>query len=264
MKSIFPYIVVGVIALGAGTGLGWVLSSAGEGRQAEAGVAAGPGVAANAADTTELEALRIQVAAYRKDLERRQEEIDALMAQLARVEQESSELAGEVDQLNREWLFSYGSTREAGKFVGSLMSDALAMRDMDPDDPEMLVMARDMFLKFASLGPILQEMQNLDDNPQEFAAFRASMLGEAIGLDEAGQRRVEGIVERYKGQALELERGSEERLALNELAAEEIRAGLDEEQAALLEGIPGTRMGMLNDLLETPSLDPQQWRERQR
>ena len=144
------------------------------------------------------------------------------------------------------------------------MKDGLGMRNLDPNDPEAATKMRDMFLKFASLGPILQEMQKIDDKPKEFADFRAAVLGEALGLDDAGRERVSGIVERYKAQALALPEDSEQRLALSQQALDEIRSGLSEDQQGLLEAIPGTRMGGMSDLLETPSLDPEKWRERMR
>lgn len=192
------------------------------------------------------------------ELARRDAEIEALRAALKTVETKYEALASEVDQLNREWVFSYGSTVEAGKFVGELLRDSLAMRQMDRDDPERVALATGIFLKFSSLGPILQEMQNLDDKPGEFAEFRAAILGEAIGLDPATQERVQQVIANYKARALQLESG-DARAALNAEASSVILDTLTAEQRDQIDNLSSARFNLLADPLETPSLDPRQW-----
>ncbi len=206
-----------------------------------------------------------------------QDELESLRARLSEAESENSSLLAEnrslteriatieeeVASLNQEWTFSYGTTREAGRFVGSMLRDAADMRNLDPDDPEALVRVRDLFLQFTSMGPILQEMQEIDDKPAEFAQFRAAALGSLLDLDEGTEQQVGGIVERYKAMSLDLEEGSDERADLNNRALDEIRQIITPEQREILEGVPAQGMGAgFSDLLETPSLDPQRWRER--
>jgi hypothetical protein len=183
------------------------------------------------------------------------EERDKLSEDLAKMRKE-------VEELNQEWTFSYGNTRDAGKFMGSMMRDAILLRDMPPDDPDRAAKARDMFLKFASMGPILQEMQKIDDKPKEFAEFRASILAEAVGLEDNERGRVAAVVERYKTQYNNLPADSPEREELNERALAEVTSGFTEEQKGFLQKISDADMSGASDLLGTPSLDPATWRAR--
>lgn len=250
-----------IAALALGTALGWQLAPQ---PQAEPELLRAPSTVTPPAPQHDSVALATRTLEARVEellalLSQRDAEIQELKIAKRQLELEQQQLAGEVDQLNKEWVFSYGSTREAGKFVGSLLRDAMAIREIDSDDPARAAMRRDIFLKFASLGPILQEMQNLDENPREFAVFRSAVLGEAIGMDSGGQARVQAIVEHYKTQALELEPGSEARVSLNEQATNDIRATLTPDQIQIIDSIPNSRRSMLSAPLETPSIDPRQW-----
>ena len=267
MKSKFLLLISVVVAFAAGLGGGLWWSAARSGAGATLPFLGGAGDASRKAIAdmdARVRELEDRLAKLLADNERKDARIKGLVAEQDKLAGRNREMQQEMEKLNQEWTFSYGSTKDAGKFIGSLMKDGLGMRNLDPNDPEAATKMRDMFLKFASLGPILQEMQKIDDKPKEFADFRAAVLGEALGLDDAGRERVSGIVERYKAQALALPEDSEQRLALSQQALDEIRGGLSEDQQGLLEAIPGTRMGGVSDLLETPSLDPEKWRERMR
>ena len=267
MKSKFLLLISVVVAFAAGLGGGLWWSAARSGAGATLPFLGGAGDASRKAIAdmdARVRELEDRHAKQLADNERKDARIKGLVAEQDKLAGRNREMQQEMEKLNQEWTFSYGSTKDAGKFIGSLMKDGLGMRNLDPNDPEAATKMRDMFLKFASLGPILQEMQKIDDKPKEFADFRAAVLGEALGLDDAGRERVSGIVERYKAQALALPEDSEQRLALSQQALDEIRGGLSEDQQGLLEAIPGTRMGGMSDLLETPSLDPEKWRERMR
>lgn len=267
MKSKFLLLISVVVAFAAGLGGGLWWSAAHSGAGATLPFLGGAGDASRKAIAdmdARVRELEDRLAKLLADNERKDARIKGLVAEQDKLAGRNREMQQEMEKLNQEWTFSYGSTKDAGKFIGSLMKDGLGMRNLDPNDPEAATKMRDMFLKFASLGPILQEMQKIDDKPKEFADFRAAVLGEALGLDDAGRERVSGIVERYKAQALALPEDSEQRLALSQQALDEIRGGLSEDQQGLLEAIPGTRMGGMSDLLETPSLDPEKWRERMR
>ena len=267
MKSKFLLLISVVVAFAAGLGGGLWWSAARSGAGATLPFLGGAGDASRKAIAdmdARVRELEDRLAKLLADNERKDARIKGLVAEQDKLAGRNREMQQEMEKLNQEWTFSYGSTKDAGKFIGSLMKDGLGMRNLDPKDPEAATKMRDMFLKSASLGPILQEMQKIDDKPKEFADFRAAVLGEALGLDDAGRERVSGIVERYKAQALALPEDSEQRLALSQQALDEIRGGLSEDQQGLLEAIPGTRMGGMSDLLETPSLDPEKWRERMR
>ena len=267
MKSKFLLLISVVVAFAAGLGGGLWWSAARSGAGATLPFLGGAGDTSRKAIAdmdARVRELEDRLAKLLADNERKDARIKGLVAEQDKLAGRNREMQQEMEKLNQEWTFSYGSTKDAGKFIGSLMKDGLGMRNLDPNDPEAATKMRDMFLKFASLGPILQEMQKIDDKPKEFADFRAAVLGEALGLDDAGRERVSGIVERYKAQALALPEDSEQRLALSQQALDEIRGGLSEDQQGLLEAIPGTRMGGMSDLLETPSLDPEKWRERMR
>ena len=267
MKSKFLLLISVVVAFAAGLGGGLWWSAARSGAGATLPFLGGAGDASRKAIAdmdARVRELEDRLAKLLADNERKDARIKGLVAEQDKLAGRNREMQQEMEKLNQEWTFSYGSTKDAGKFIGSLMKDGLGMRNLDPNDPEAATKMRDMFLKFASLGPILQEMQKIDDKPKEFADFRAAVLGEALGLDDAGRERVSGIVERYKAQALALPEDSEQRLALSQQALDEIRGGLSEDQQGLLEAIPGTRMGGMSDLLETPSLDREKWRERMR
>ena len=267
MKSKFLLLISVVVAFAAGLGGGLWWSAARSGAGATLPFLGGAGDASRKAIAdmdARVRELEDRLGKLLADNERKDARIKGLVAEQDKLAGRNREMQQEMEKLNQEWTFSYGSTKDAGKFIGSLMKDGLGMRNLDPNDPEAATKMRDMFLKFASLGPILQEMQKIDDKPKEFADFRAAVLGEALGLDDAGRERVSGIVERYKAQALALPEDSEQRLALSQQALDEIRGGLSEDQQGLLEAIPGTRMGGMSDLLETPSLDPEKWRERMR
>ncbi|MFM8983640.1 MAG: hypothetical protein ACKOLA_12210, partial [Spartobacteria bacterium] len=189
-------------------------------------------------------------------------ETAALRTERDKLSEDMAKMKKEVEELNKEWTFSYGSTRDAGKFMGSAMRDAILLRDMAQDDPERAAKSRDMFLKFVSMGPILQEMQKLDDKPKEFSEFRASILAESLGLEDNERTRVAGVVERYKTQYNNLPVDSPEREALNERALSEVTSGFTEEQKGFLQKISDADMSGASDLLGTPSLDPATWRGR--
>ena len=265
MKTKLSLVLTVLVAFAAGIGgtLWWTSSQSGPGGTTIFGPSQSTrdALAVLEARNKELEA---RLAKLLADLDRRDEQLKKLLATKTDLDKRNQEMKAEVEKMNQEWTFSYGTTKDAGKFIGSLMKDALAMRNMDRNDPENAAKMRDMFLKFTSLGPILQEMQKLDDKPKEFAEFRAEALGEALDLDESQRQRVAGIVEKYKTQAQSLPEGSDERAQLNEKAIAEIRTGLNEEQQGLMDAIPSTRMGAAGDLLETPSLDPSKWRDRMR
>ena len=266
MKTKLSLVVSVLVAFAAGIGgtLWWNSSQSGPGGTTLFGGPSKASLDAMALLEARNKELESRLAKLLADLERKDEQLKKLLAAKTELDKRNEEMKAEVEKVNQEWTFSYGSTKEAGKFIGSLMKDALAMRNMDRNDPQNAARMRDMFLKFTSLGPILQEMQKLDDKPKEFAEFRAEALGEALDLDESQRQRVAGIVEKYKTQAQALPEGSEERSQLNEKAIAEIRTGLNEEQQGLMDAIPSTRMGAAGDLLETPSLDPSKWRDRMR
>jgi len=232
---------------------------------AVAGTDSAPVVRALAAADTRLRGQDEELDALRARIAELEGLLASLRAENSRIASREAGLRDEVSKLNEEWTFSYGSTGEAGKFVGSMMRDAAAMRELDPNDPAMLEMGRDLFLKFASLGPILQEVQNLDKNPSEFAEFSSSVLAGAIDLDNAKQREVKSVIERYKAEAMKVDPESPRRAELNAKALEEVRGKLNEEQRAMVDVIssagPGAG-GAFIDILEAPPLDPQSWRAR--
>jgi len=193
-------------------------------------------------------------------LARRDEEIEALRFALDNAKRKNEDLAGEVEQLNSEWLFSYGSTRDAGKFVGALIRDGMAIRQMDRDDPARAALAASVFIKLSSMGPIIKEMQNLENHPSEFAEFRASILAEAIGLDSFTQQRVQNVIEDYKSQALHFESGSDSRTSLNAEATIMIRNALSPDQLDQIDSLTRSNFSLFRDPLETPSINPQEWR----
>jgi uncharacterized coiled-coil protein SlyX len=270
MKTKIQTLVVSLVTLliGAAGGAWWAADRAAGASGGAPLISFGGGDASGRSALADMEArlreLEAKLAAREAELAGQQARLAELADEKARLQERAQSMSAEIDKLNDEWAFSYGSTREAGKFVGSMISDALAMRGMDPNDPDAPVKMRDMFLKFASLGPILQEMQKIDDKPREFAEFRAAVLGEALALDDASRGRIASIVEGYKTRANSLPEDDENRRALNEQAAAEIRATLAPDKQELLDAIPGTRMGRMSDLLETPSLDPARWQQRMR
>jgi chorismate mutase len=209
-----------------------------------------------------LRALQAELEQLRNQMATKDGATTALRAERDKLSDDLARMRKEVEQLNKEWTFSYGSTRDAGKFMGSTMRDAILLREMAPDDPERAAKSRDMFLKFVSMGPILQEMQKLDDKPKEFAEFRASILAEALGLEDSERGRVAGVVERYKTQYNNLPADSPEREELNQRALSEVTSGFTEAQNGLLQKISDADMSGASDLLGTPSLDPATWRAR--
>lgn len=209
-----------------------------------------------------LRALQAKLEDLEKQLTQRGGEATTLRVERDKLTADLARMREEVEELNKEWTFSYGNTRDAGKFMGGLMRDAILLRGMAPDDPERALKARDMFLKFASMGPILQEMQKIDDKPKEFAEFRASLLAEALALEDNERGRIAGVVERYKTRFNSLPADAPERDQLNEQALSEVTSGLNQDQKKFLEDISAADMSGASDLLETPSLDPAAWRAR--
>ena len=263
MKSRIPIVLAVVAALACAYLLGRRASANGEGPIAavfgDGGAASRKALAAAEARIRELEA---EMARLKEAHDRRKADLDGALRDKTKLDADIAAMKIEVEKMNKEWTFSYGTTRDAGKFLGSMLRDGVTMRNMDPNDPEAATKARDMFLKFASMGPILQEMQKIDDKPKEFAEFRASILGEALGLSEAERTKVAAVVERYKTQANTLPVDSAERQAINERAVAEVTASFTDEQKSLLGEISNSGMGGGQDLLETPSLDPGAWRQR--
>lgn len=253
--------ILSAVFLIVGLALGYFIPKAMPGQPAGSEVKT-PEARALAAADTRLRGQDEELAALRARIEELEGLVASLRDENRRAMAREAGIREEVEKLNQEWTFSYGSTREAGKFVGTLFRDAAAMREMDPRDPAMAEMGRDLFLKFASLGPILQEIQKIDDNPAEFAEFSSSVLGGALDLDGGKQQEVKAVIERYKAQAIKLDPENPQRADLNTRALEEVRSKLGEDQRALLESLPSGRGGGIMDILEAPPLDGQGWRSR--
>lgn len=265
MKSKLPVVILITLALVGGYLFGRKAGGAGGGDTDPASWFGGDDTAlrralADAEDR--IRSLQAKLDELQDQLASRGNETTALRAERDKLTTEMEAMRKEVEELNKEWTFSYGSTRDAGKFMGSMLRDAVLLREMDPEDPERAIKARDMFLKFASMGPILQEMQKIDDKPKEFAEFRSSILAEALGLEENERGRIAGVVERYKTQFNNLPAEAPERAQLNEQALTEVTSGLNDDQKKLLGDISAAGMSGSGDLLETPSLDPAAWRAR--
>lgn len=262
-KSLIPLLVALALALGAGYFFGRQSGGSGGGSPASWFGGDDGALKRALADAEErIRALQTRVRDLDDQLASRANETTALRAEREKLATEMEAMKKEVEELNKEWTFSYGNTRDAGKFMGSMLRDAVLLREMDPDDPARAEKARDMFLKFASMGPILQEMQKIDDKPKEFAEFRSSILAEALGLEENERGRIAGVVERYKTQFNNLPAEAPERDQLNEQALAEVTSGLNDDQKKLLGDISSAGMSGSGDMLETPSLDPAAWRAR--
>ncbi len=124
----------------------------------------------------------------------------ALSDELAALQQSQGSGAAEV-------VFSYGSHRDSGRFVGltlrGIMDASLTT------DPEVARKLREQNrLNELSLGPFIRDAETIEADPERFAKFQGGLVSEVLELERRHEIEVEALLQAFKAQSLRVEIGS--------------------------------------------------------
>ena len=149
------------------------------------------------------------------------------------LETKLAEVTKELDARKSEISFSYGSTRESGRFVGMTfrkMFEAAAARE----SKEAQQRTADNQINVLSLGPFIQDAEVFESDPVAFAQFQAPLISEVLNLPPERSGELESLLGDLKGRSLKVEEGSNEWLQLNDTALQRISDLVPADQKAAL------------------------------
>ncbi len=125
--------------------------------------------------------------------------------------------------LGSQVAFSYGTPREAGRYVGQTLQRLFAARrSQTPEEVEQML--KDNELNILSMGPFIKDAELLEADPSVFATFQAEVLGEVFALDEARRERYREILLGARAAVRDVPAGSEPWIAADERAAAQLIA----------------------------------------
>jgi len=145
------------------------------------------------------------------------------------LETKLAEVTRELDERKSEISFSYGSVRQAGRFVGMTfrkMFETAAAREQEEAQTRMA----DNQINILSLGPFIQDAEVFESDPVSFAEFQAPLIGEVLGLPPERGAEVEALLADLKARSLKVEAGSPEWMQLNDAALQEVVALIPEDR----------------------------------
>lgn len=146
-----------------------------------------------------------------------------------------AEVSKELEARKSEISFSYGSVREAGKFVGMTfrkMFETAAAREAKEAQARMA----DNQINILSLGPFIQDAEVFEADPASFAQFQAPLISEVLSLPPERSAEVESMLTDLKAKSLKVEEGSAEWLQLNETALQKVISLVPENQRPMMKG----------------------------
>ncbi len=146
-----------------------------------------------------------------------------------------AEVSKELEARKSEISFSYGSVREAGKFVGMTfrkMFETAAARETKEAQARMA----DNQINILSLGPFIQDAEVFESDPASFAQFQAPLISEVLSLPPERSAEVESLLADLKSKSLKVEEGSAEWMQLNETALQKVIALVPENQRPMMKG----------------------------
>lgn len=175
----------------------------------------------------------------RAALERRDSEIAALVARLRAAEARVAALtppppppaaeaegaaAGSIllaHALNTQVAFSYGTPREAGRYVGQTLQRLFAAtRKQDPEEMERSL--RENELNLLSMGPFIKDAEQLESDPAIFAEFQSSLLAEVFSWDDARRSQARELIRGVKAGVASEDVGTEAWNAANRQATQQL------------------------------------------
>lgn len=178
----------------------------------------------------EIEALRVQVSVLEAELERERENAKAVL-------KEKEALEAEFRQLDEELLFTYGTARESGIYLGALIRELVSLQDMDPESPDYQEKVQELMVPLFSLGPLGEELEVLQDKPEPFADFQAAFLTELIHLEPAQYSRIREVIYAGKMTVLDEEPDSAYFMETNARVLQQIREAMTPPQRELWENL---------------------------
>ncbi|GAB1489105.1 hypothetical protein MASR2M8_15570 [Opitutaceae bacterium] len=127
--------------------------------------------------------------------------------------------------------FTYGTPREAGRYVGQTLQRLFAaLRLQAPADVEQSL--RENELNILSMGPFIKDAEQLESDPAVFAEFQASLLGEVFAWDEARRVQARELIRSQKIALAAEEPGSDEWNTANLNATQQLIGLLSLEEQA--------------------------------
>ncbi len=157
------------------------------------------------------------------ELQKQNEQLSAKLAEVSK----------ELEARKSEISFSYGSVREAGKFVGMTfrkMFETAAARETKEAQARMA----DNQINILSLGPFIQDAEVFESDPASFAQFQAPLISEVLSLPPERSAEVESLLADLKSKSLKVEEGSAEWMQLNETALQKVIALVPENQRPMM------------------------------
>lgn len=190
----------------------------------------------NTAPDTEKVAKPVSAAAVRQSLETSPEaqaatvflqaEIRQLKADLLALQQQNQRLneanaslqqalanyEAEIEALNSEVIYTYGSLDESARFFGSALHGLWYLRNWekfkgDLDFHEKLERAKVAVL---SIGPLLEELKGMEGDPAQFASYQSQAIAALLDMEEPEMRNMEQFIMEGRTVLLEVDQLSAE------------------------------------------------------
>jgi len=167
-------------------------------------------------------------------LRRAEAALAELRARNAALSAELAALQAPRDSAASEVVFSYGSHRDSGRFVGltlrGILDASLAT------DPELARALRGQNrLNELSLGPFIRDAEAIEADPERFAKFQGGLVSEMLELERRHEIEVEALLQAFKAQSLRVEIGSAVWVQLDRNVRERIASLLPPELRSLKE-----------------------------
>lgn len=145
----------------------------------------------------------------------------------------SNSMETEIAERTRSVSFSYGSPKEAGRYVGQTFNSLFEAANSGELEEVNRIM-KSTELDLLSMGPFIRDAELIEKNPSEFAEFQSSLLSEIFGLDIGRQNQLQMDLESQMMKASNYVEGSEEWLEANQEATDRIVMMLSPEEKELM------------------------------
>ncbi len=189
---------------------------------------------------TEINPWEAKALAFEDRIRELEADLAAQALLLAQTQDHNEAMEEEFSALEEELLFTYGTPREAGTFMGDLVKQMMDLSKYPQGSPEFMAIAQNMSMSLLSLGPLLDEMDSLEANSAAFTDFQSSFISSFIEFSDGQREQIESIIQRAKLESIAATQGDDIFNTWNAWANDEIRAVLTPEQQAIYETLLST------------------------
>jgi hypothetical protein len=157
--------------------------------------------------------------------------LDELRARHAALAEQLDALKEEGEKAKSAVTFSYGTTRESGRFVGRTLRLGLdAALETDPEAARR--MRAENRINELSLGPFIRDADLIEADPERFAEFQGGLVSEMLEIEARHEFEVEALLAAFKKESLRVEPGSPTWALLDQNVRERITALMSAEARA--------------------------------